>query len=79
MRFFSTKDRPPHLGPFPLERLARTDAMPDLTAVPSSRPVSFHRPDDPRSIVNAMRDYQAMLDAIRDGFVKSERAMYRTI
>ena len=74
MRFFSTKDRPPHLGPFPLERLARTDAMPDLAEVPSSRPVSFHRPDDPRSIVNAMRDYQAMLDAICDGLVNKAKS-----
>ena len=34
MRFFSTKDRPFHMGPYPLERLKRTDTMPDLNAVP---------------------------------------------
>ena len=36
------------------------------------RPVSF-RDDRPESLTNAMRDYQAMLDAIRDGFVKREK------
>ena len=33
------------------------------------QPVSFRRPDAPESIVNAMREYQAMLDAIRDGLI----------
>ena len=67
-RLFSDRNRPVHLGPFPLERLTRQDGA-DLTAVPAMRAVSFNRPDAPESIVNAMRDYQAMLDAIRDGMV----------
>lgn len=67
-RLFSDRNRPVHLGPFPLERLARQDSA-DLSAVPQMRAVSFNRPDAPDSIVNAMRDYQAMLDAIRDGLV----------
>ncbi len=66
MRLFSTRDRPVHLGPYPCERLARTDA-PDLTAVPPMRPLSFERAAEPHSIVNAMREHQAMLDAIRGG------------
>ena len=36
--------------------------------------LSFRRPKDPQSIVNAMQDYQAMLDATRDGMIKRERA-----
>ena len=36
--------------------------------------LSFRRADDPASIVNAMQDYQAMLDATRDGMVKKETA-----
>ncbi|WP_306046867.1 reductive dehalogenase [Nioella sp. MMSF_3534] len=67
-RIFSDRNRPVHLGPFPLERLSRTDRA-DLSAVPAMRTVSFRRPDAPESIVNAMREYQAMLDAIRDGLV----------
>jgi len=34
----------------------------------------FRRPGNPLSIVNAMREYQAMLDATREGLVKRERA-----
>ena len=73
MRLFSTKDRPFHLGPYPLERLARAQVMPDLADVPKMATPSFHR-EDTLDLVNAMRRYQAMLDAIRDGMVKKERA-----
>ncbi|MEZ5813044.1 MAG: reductive dehalogenase domain-containing protein [Rhizobiaceae bacterium] len=74
IRFFSDKHRPVHMGPYPLERLARADATPDLKNVPPMRAVSFRRPEAPASIVNAMGEYQAMLDAIRDGLVNRIRA-----
>ena len=73
-KFRSYARRPMHLGPFPLERLARRATMPDLAALPPEPGLSFRRPDDALSIVNAMRDYQAMLDATREGRVKAERA-----
>lgn len=69
MRFFSDKNRPVHMGSYPTERLARLGGSPDLAAVPASPHLSFDRIDDPRSIVNAMREHQAMLDAIRDGLI----------
>ncbi len=72
-RLFSDKNRPVHLGPYPLERLARRET-PFLLDVPAMQPVSFHRPDAPHSIVNAMNEYQAMLDAIRDGLVNKAKA-----
>ena len=75
LRFFSDRDRPVHLGPYPLERLTRQDARPDHPAVPPMPALDFHRPDTPRSIVNAMGEYQAMLDAIRDGMVNRARAV----
>lgn len=74
MRLFSYKDRPFHLGSFPLETLRRTDKAPDLSAVPAMQQLSFHNDKSPTSIINAMRRYEAMLDAIRDGLVKKERA-----
>ena len=76
IRFFSTRNRPVHLGPFPLERLKRLEGglVPDLSAVPPFRPLEFARPHLPSSIVNAMGDYQAMMDAIRDGLVNKTRA-----
>jgi hypothetical protein len=36
--------------------------------------LSFRRPGDPLSIVNAMAEYQATMDALRDGLVNRNRA-----
>ncbi|MBM7069035.1 reductive dehalogenase [Actibacterium sp. 188UL27-1] len=68
IRFFSDRDRPVHMGRYPIERLAR-QASTKLDAVPPPPHLSFDRTDAPQSIVNAMREHQAMLDAIRDGLV----------
>ena len=73
MQLFSDRHRPVHLGPFPLETLRR-GRMPDLSQVPLTEPLSFRRPEAPASIVNAMGEYQAMMDAIRDGLVNRTRA-----
>lgn len=75
MRFFSYKNRPVHLGPFPLERLARQDDMPDLSRVPDMTPISFHDSANRDNLVNALGPYAAMLDVIRDGMVKKERGV----
>ena len=69
MRFFSYKNRPVDLGPFPLERLARQTGQPDLSAVPDMADISFHDADNRDNLINAMGPYAAMLDAIRDGMV----------
>ncbi|MGR3713527.1 MAG: reductive dehalogenase [Shimia sp.] len=73
LRFFSTKNRDPHLGPYPLERLKRVSNLPDMVALPRWAPLSFDRLETPHSLVNAMGEYQAMMDAIRDGLVNPER------
>ncbi|MEL6838830.1 MAG: reductive dehalogenase domain-containing protein [Pseudomonadota bacterium] len=73
LKLRSYKSRPVHLGPFPLEKLVRQSTI-DVRGLPPFVPVSFRRPEDPLSIVNAMQDYQAMLDATRDGMVKREIA-----
>ena len=72
-RFFSDKKRPVHLGPYPIESLKR-GTMPDLNSVIPMKPLSFHREDAPENIVNAMLEYQAMMDAIRDGLVNKVTA-----
>ena len=74
MRLFSYKNRAFYLGPYPLERLKRSHELPDLSSMLPMRAVSFHNTDAPLSLVNAMRRYEAMLDAIRDGLVKKDRA-----
>ena len=56
MRIFSYKDRPFHLGPYPLETLARTDAAPDLSAVPPMTPLVFRREDAPEKGLNVNPD-----------------------
>lgn len=69
MRIFSDKNRPVHLGPYPVERLARRDAPSDLSVVPEMQQLVFSNSKEPHSIINAMREHQAMLDAIRDGLI----------
>ena len=68
MKLFSYRDRPVHLGPFPLEALARAGAQPDLTALPPVRPLDF-APADRRSLAHAMARFMAMYDTVRDGAV----------
>ncbi|KIC09588.1 NAD-binding oxidoreductase [Leisingera sp. ANG-M1] len=73
-KLFSYRNRPVHLGPYPLETLARQAEPAGLDEIPLLQQIPFRRPGAPLSIVNAMRDYQAMLDATREGLVKKERA-----
>ncbi|MBV1865942.1 MAG: reductive dehalogenase [Rhodobacteraceae bacterium] len=73
-KLFSYHNRPVHLGPYPLEKLRRTDALPDLEQITPMEQLSFIRKEAPLSIVNAMDEYQAMMDAIREGNVKAEIA-----
>ncbi|MFN0186895.1 MAG: 4Fe-4S double cluster binding domain-containing protein [Aquabacterium sp.] len=68
MRLFSYKDRPVHLGPYPLERLTRCDDRPDLAAVTPMQALGFELAD-PLSIAHAMRRHVAMFDVVRDGAV----------
>ena len=70
---FSSRKRAFHLGPFPLERMKRQPGR-ALGDVPKMRPVDFERKDQPSSLVNALDEYQAMLDAIRDGFINKTKA-----
>ncbi|MEP1229502.1 MAG: reductive dehalogenase [Litorimonas sp.] len=75
MRFFSYKNRPVHLGPFPLERLVRQETPADLSSAPDMVPLSFKDTDNRDNLINAMGPYAAMLDVIRDGMVKKERGI----
>ena len=68
MRLFSYRDRPVHLGPYPLERLRRTDAAPDDSGLPPMQALPFAN-DDPESLLHAMARYMAMFDLVRDGAV----------
>lgn len=67
-KLFSYRNRPVHLGPFPLEALPRVTAAPGLTALAPSMALSFDDPD-PLSLSHAMRRFMAMFDTVRDGAV----------
>ena len=71
MRFFSDKSRPVHLGPYPLERLARSKTLLDWDAIPRMQPLDFDSSATAHSIVKAIGEYQALLDAIRDGLINT--------
>ena len=71
MRFFSYRDRPVHLGPYPLERLTRSDSAPDLAAVSPMQGLSFDDPD-PESLKHALARYIGMFDLVRDGAVNPQ-------
>jgi hypothetical protein len=73
-RLLSYSKRPVHRGSYPQEKLASTSTPPLIGSLSPETPLPFRRPNDPLSIVNAMQEYQAMLDATRDGLVKKEPA-----
>jgi reductive dehalogenase len=68
MKLHSYRDRPVHLGPFPLEALTRQDSAQGLESLPSLNALSFDDPD-PLSLSHAMRRFMAMFDTVRDGAV----------
>lgn len=63
-----------HSGPYPVENLKRILKV-DLSSVPNMKPLTFQRNDMAENIVNAMGEYQAMLDAIRDGLINKVEAV----
>ncbi|MTI16066.1 reductive dehalogenase [Rhodobacteraceae bacterium RKSG542] len=67
MRLFSYRNRPVHLGPYPTERLKRSDAPVDFTKIPEMERLSYSKPDQKFSLSNAMASFGAVLDAVRDG------------
>ena len=68
MRLFSYRDRPVHLGPYPLERLKRSATCPDVSSLAPMRALDFHDAP-PDSISHALARFIGMFDVIRDGTV----------
>jgi reductive dehalogenase len=74
MKLFSYRNRPVHLGPYPLEKLGRADTKPDLARLPSLQPFNMIPDDDSQSIARAMDDYMSLMDSLRDGHVQPKPA-----
>ncbi len=73
MELFSSKNRAFHLGPYPLEKLARASSDLDLSGIPDT-PLPNYAPDHPDSLAHAMGRYAAMMDTVRDGAVAHGKA-----
>ena len=73
-KVFSTQDRPVHMGPYPTETLRRSAKIAPAE-IPLFDQLAFGRTDDEASILNAMGDFQATMDVIRDGPVNKSRGI----
>ena len=74
VRLFSHKNRPVHFGPFPLERLARTQVSANAVNRPKPEGLQIENPASPHSLVNGMRDYFNVLDRMRIGDIAPNKA-----
>lgn len=73
-KYFSAKNRPVHMGTYPLEDLPRAEVMPDLARIPAMQTVDFEDEASPYSLTNSMPDFIALLTQIRDGIVAPKHA-----
>jgi hypothetical protein len=71
MRLVSNRNRPVHLGPFPLERVVRTSEAPDLARVRDSFPVASTTP-----LGRIVNEYIALFEQFRSEDPAPERAPY---
>ncbi len=67
MRLFSHKNRPMHLGPFALERLARSNSIPEYKQTGKEPEQGAGTPDNPKSMAGAFREYIDLFDRMRLG------------
>ena len=67
MRLFSHKNRAMHLGPFPLERLARSNSIPEYPPAGKHGERKTVAPDNPDSMAGAFREYIDLFDRMRLG------------
>ena len=67
MRLFSHKNRPMHLGLFALERLARSNSIPEYKQTGKEPEQGAGTPDNPKSMAGAFREYIDLFDRMRLG------------
>lgn len=74
MRIFSHKNRPAHLGPYPLERLPRSDRPAEFQGQRNEEALTIEDESNPNAIGNAMREYINIMDRMREGPVAAATA-----
>ena len=74
LKLFSSKSRPPHLGPYPLERLPRTEKVPPYQRMTEPEPLAVADPGNPHSVANALPRFFDFYRGLRDGAVRETPA-----
>lgn len=73
-RLFSHKNRPVHLGSYPLERLARGSSPLPFSRTTPPGDLRIEDPENPQSLANGMREYINVMDRMRAGPVAPGQA-----
>ncbi len=73
-RLFSHRNRPVHLGPYPLERLPRVNRVDVFPEHGRGDSLAIEVPYAPHALSNAMRDYINVMDRMREGEVAPRKA-----
>ena len=74
MTIFSSKNRPPHLGPFPLERLSTSDSTNLYSGAIPDEPLKFRNSGNKNSIVSTLGPFMLQLDRMRDGPIAAKKS-----
>ena len=73
-RLLSHKNRPVHLGSYPLERLSRQRSPMEFRRDTPPVELAIEDPENPHSLANGMREYINVMDRMRAGPVAPHRA-----
>ncbi len=78
LRLFSNKQRPTHLGPYPLERLPRAEEIPSYTPASAPEPLEIVDSANLYSVANALPRSFDLYRRLRDGKVRADEAVIPT-
>lgn len=73
-KLFSSRNRAPHLGPYPLERLPRSDSAPSAGGLAGTPPLRLPEPENPYSIANSFPRFFELYRRLRNGEVREHAA-----
>ncbi len=75
LKLFSSRNRPPHLGPYPLERMPRADKPPDYKRAGAPQPLVVRDPANTHSLANALPRFFDCYQRLRNGEVRDNPAV----
>ncbi|MEX2524978.1 MAG: hypothetical protein WD750_08470 [Gammaproteobacteria bacterium] len=74
VKLFSSRRRPMHLGPYPLERLARAQTPAHGHISGAAESLQLSDPENPLSLANSMQPYMDVVDNMRTGTSAKDEA-----